>query len=616
MTASKKKFLFLGSTGYATEQASTDGLDINSLTINGLSTGVLHADASGNVSSSNIVNADIDAAAAIADSKLATISTAGKVSNSATTATKDSTANAIVARDGSGNFAAGTITAALSGNASTAGKWASARTVPFAGGDVTGTFDIDGSANVANVALTIGSSKVLNDMLAGSIAADKLAGSIPDSLLQNITSAGKVADSALSAKVLLTDAARTVSADYTFSGAINVPTPTAAAHAVTKAYADSLANGLDPKQEVVTAIAFSAFATDITSANLSAWVTAGYMAVGDRLFITKVAQAGLQADVHNGIYVLAQSGGTYSVERSADMATGSDAAGASVFCPKVVMQQNGSWQQDSDFKSILLCSNAKPATVGTAALVFVVFYSGVAAVTATAPLLASGNNVSLSYGNGLTAENDSLALDISTSGGLQLENSAHLGIKTDSDVTTGINGSNQLVVKGVPTQFKLGGTNVDSSVTAANLGKLMKGVLDDGTDATALHSHQFAGYMWERAAGQSAFAKGCVVVSQSSDAKLIRADKRSAQTQSGQVVGLVYDDNSGKTVILNSGFVEIASAIWPSGVGPGSAVYLGNSGALVEYSDLGAGDYVIKIGRCLSGRTIAVELQDVGLKAA
>lgn len=67
-----------------------------------------------------ILNADINASAAIADTKLATISTASKVSNSATTATSANTASAIVARDGSGNFTAGTITAALTGLASTA----------------------------------------------------------------------------------------------------------------------------------------------------------------------------------------------------------------------------------------------------------------------------------------------------------------------------------------------------------------------------------------------------------------------------------------------------------------------------------------------------------------
>jgi hypothetical protein len=52
-------------------------------------------------------------AGSIADTKLDTISTAGKVSNSATTATSANTANAIIARDSSGNFSAGTIDATI-----------------------------------------------------------------------------------------------------------------------------------------------------------------------------------------------------------------------------------------------------------------------------------------------------------------------------------------------------------------------------------------------------------------------------------------------------------------------------------------------------------------------
>jgi hypothetical protein len=56
----------------------------------------------------------------ITDGDLSTITTAGKVSNTATTANSANTANAIVARDASGNFTAGTITGTLSGTASTA----------------------------------------------------------------------------------------------------------------------------------------------------------------------------------------------------------------------------------------------------------------------------------------------------------------------------------------------------------------------------------------------------------------------------------------------------------------------------------------------------------------
>jgi hypothetical protein len=66
----------------------------------------------------SIVNADVSASASIVDTKLATIATAGKVSNSATTASASASINTIVLRDGTGtgNFAAGTITADLTGN--------------------------------------------------------------------------------------------------------------------------------------------------------------------------------------------------------------------------------------------------------------------------------------------------------------------------------------------------------------------------------------------------------------------------------------------------------------------------------------------------------------------
>jgi hypothetical protein len=54
----------------------------------------------------SLVDADINTAAAIADTKLATITSSGKVSNSATTATTANNPNTIVLRDGSGNFTA------------------------------------------------------------------------------------------------------------------------------------------------------------------------------------------------------------------------------------------------------------------------------------------------------------------------------------------------------------------------------------------------------------------------------------------------------------------------------------------------------------------------------
>ena len=84
----------------------------------------------------------------ITDAKLATISTAGKVTNNATTAASINTLSAIVARDGSGNFSAGIITAALTGNATTATSIAggTAGAIPYQTGAGTTQFTNVGTA--------------------------------------------------------------------------------------------------------------------------------------------------------------------------------------------------------------------------------------------------------------------------------------------------------------------------------------------------------------------------------------------------------------------------------------------------------------------------------------
>jgi len=67
-------------------------------------------------------------------------------------ATNANTASTIVARDGSGNFSAGTITGALSGNATTATSLASGRTIGMTGDVVWTSASFDGSGNVTGTA--------------------------------------------------------------------------------------------------------------------------------------------------------------------------------------------------------------------------------------------------------------------------------------------------------------------------------------------------------------------------------------------------------------------------------------------------------------------------------
>ncbi|MDC1472354.1 hypothetical protein N8354_04360, partial [Flavobacteriaceae bacterium] len=77
----------------------------------------------GTITSTDIANESI------LDQSLATISTAGKVANTATTANENNVANTIVLRDSNGDFSAETITADVLGNASTASKLQSPVTI-------------------------------------------------------------------------------------------------------------------------------------------------------------------------------------------------------------------------------------------------------------------------------------------------------------------------------------------------------------------------------------------------------------------------------------------------------------------------------------------------------
>ncbi len=142
---------------------SSDRLTFNSLPISALALGaadtVLRVNSAGTATEyAKLTTANISATAAIVDTQLATIATSGKVSNSATTAASANTASAIVARDGSGNFSAGTITAALTGNVT---------------GNVSGTAGtVTTNANLTGPVTSVGNATAIAD---GALALAKLA---------------------------------------------------------------------------------------------------------------------------------------------------------------------------------------------------------------------------------------------------------------------------------------------------------------------------------------------------------------------------------------------------------------------------------------------------------
>jgi hypothetical protein len=130
----------------ATTTATLPGTNPGDLTVTGFTTGILHSNSTGDVSSSLIVNADVDAAAALAFSKLASLS--------------------------SGNILVGSNTGVPTSRA------------------VTGDVTIDNLG-----ATTIGATKVLNSMLAGSIDRSKLLAGTAYRILAN-SSAGVVSENA------------------------------------------------------------------------------------------------------------------------------------------------------------------------------------------------------------------------------------------------------------------------------------------------------------------------------------------------------------------------------------------------------------------------------------
>jgi hypothetical protein len=98
-------------------------------------------------------------------------------------ATALNTASTIVARDGSGDFAAGTVTAALSGNSTTATALATGRTIGMTGDVVWTSASFDGSGNVTGTAtiqansVALGTDTTGNYVAAGAVSGTGLSGS-------------------------------------------------------------------------------------------------------------------------------------------------------------------------------------------------------------------------------------------------------------------------------------------------------------------------------------------------------------------------------------------------------------------------------------------------------
>jgi hypothetical protein len=323
------------------------------------------------------------------------------VTNNAVTitsnATNANTALAIVKRDASGNFSAGTITAALVGNASTATTLQTARTITL-NGDLAGSVSFNGSSDVTITATIQADSVALGNDTTGNYIATitgtanqvNVSGSgtetaaVTLSLPQNIHSGATPAFAGMSLSGNLAMGSNTIT---------GLADPVNAQDAATKAYVDAARAGLDVKQSVRAATT-----TNITLSNTQT-IDGVALVVGDRVLV-KDQTTGSQ----NGIYVVA----------SGAWARSSDADAPSEVSPGLFLfVEQGTLNGDNGF---VITSDA-PLVVGTDAIIFTQF-SGAGQIVAGNALTKSGNtlDVAVAASGGIEIVSDALQLKSTLAG--------------------------------------------------------------------------------------------------------------------------------------------------------------------------------------------------------
>ena len=253
-----------------------------------------------------------------------------------------------------------TISGSIDGNAGTATKLATSRTLSVSS-DATGSASFDGSAN-ADIAMTLAT---VNSNVG---------------TFTKITVNGKGLATAASQASLSDLSAPTVAFGMGSQRLTGLADPVGDQDAATKIYVDNIAQGLDVKASVVAGTI-----GDITLSGLATqaggdWASS--LTVGDRVLVKNQTTA---AD--NGIYVAA----TTSWARSTDMNSWSEVVSAYTFIESGTTLSDTGW----------VCTSNAGGTLGVTAITFAQF-SGAGTYQAGTGLTLTGNTFSITN-TGVTA---------------------------------------------------------------------------------------------------------------------------------------------------------------------------------------------------------------------